>query len=180
MARAGSNHKGGSTDGGFGEVITGAEMARILGMARNTVTRLAKAGMPVYDYKGPRKAPRFDSATCIRWLRDREIQKARGGDESDNLDIDEIRRRTELAKMKQAEIETAVVEERFGDVEAILEELSAALATIRASLVSMPKYAAQLEHQDALTIERRLEEEIFRILEELSDFTVEDDDGSSD
>lgn len=182
MARSGENHKGGSPEG-LGTICSGAELARILGCSRNTVTRYSKAGMPAYDMKGPRSSPRYDSAACIRWLKEREATKARGSDEDDdNLDIDEIRRRTELAKMKREEIETAVVEERYGDVEAILEELSLALGTIRANLISLPKYAGQLEHQDSTTIENRLEEEVYRILGELSDFTIEDDeddDGSS-
>jgi phage terminase Nu1 subunit (DNA packaging protein) len=130
--------------------------------------------MPVYDNEGPRSSPRYDSAAAIRWIRDREIQKASGGDD-DKLSIEEIRRRTELAKMKKEEISLAIDEERYGDVEAIIEELGHALATVRANLMSLPKFAAQLEHQDAGVIEERLEEEIYRMLEELSSFSVEEE-----
>lgn len=179
MAKSGTNHKGGNTDAGVGSIVSGQELARILGISRQYVTNHSKSGMPIHDRKGPRDSPRFDSALCIRWLRDREIQKARGG-ESDQLTIEEIRRRTELAKMKKEEIELAVVEERYGDVDAILEELGSALAVIRANLIALPKYAAQLEHQDAMVIEKRLEEEVYRMLEELSDFLIEEDDDESE
>lgn len=109
----------------------------------------------------------------------REIQKIRGsGGDSDELTIEEIRRRTELARMRKEELSLAVEEERYGDVEAILRELSHALATIRGRLMSLPKFAAQLEHKDATEIERRLEDEIHMMLQELSDFAVEEDDGS--
>lgn len=156
--------------------MNGQDLARILGISRQYVTTHTKAGMPIYDRKGVRGSPRYDSAACIRWLRDREIKKVRGDDSEDRLDIDEIRRRKELAQMKKEQIELAVMEERYGDIESILHELGGALSTIRASLIAIPKFAAQLEHQDASAIEKRLEEEIYRILEELSDFTVEDDD----
>ncbi|SEG12630.1 terminase small subunit [Marinobacterium lutimaris] len=178
MAKSGSNHKGGNSDGGFGTICNGTDLARILGVSRQSVTTFTKKGMPVYDHEGHRKSPRYDSAACIRWWKDLELQKARGGSDADELDIDEIRRRTELAKMKKEEISLAVEEERYGDVEAILEELGHSLATIRASLMALPKYAAQLEHKDATFIENRLEEEVYRMLEELADFTVEDDDSS--
>jgi len=151
MAKSGSNHKGANSGGGFGTICNGAELARMLGVSRPTITR---------------------------WWKDRELQKSRGSSDTDDLDIDEIRRRTELAKMKKEEISLAVEEERYGDVEAILEELGHALATIRASLMALPKFAAQLEHQDAGVIEKRLEEEVYRMLEELADFTIEEDDGS--
>lgn len=177
MARTGTNHKGANSDGGFGTICNGAELARFIGVSRPTITKFTKAGMPIYDEKGARNSPRYDSAACIRWWKDRELQKARGSGDSEELDIDEIRRRTELAKMKKEEISLAVEEERYGDVEAILEELGNALATIRASLMSLPKCAAQLEHQESGFIEKRLEEEVYRMLEELADFTVEDDDG---
>jgi len=178
MAKSGSNHKGANSGGGFGTICNGAELARMLGVSRPTITKFTKAGMPIYDENGPRKSPRYDSAACIRWWKDRELQKSRGSSDTDYLNIDEIRRRTELARMKKEEISLAVEEERYGDVEAILEELGHALATIRASLMALPKFAAQLEHQDAGVIEKRLEEEVYRMLEELADFTIEEDDGS--
>ncbi|WP_010322165.1 terminase small subunit [Marinobacterium stanieri] len=178
MARSGDNHKGANSGGGSGTVCNGTELARFMGVARTTITSFTKAGMPILDNKGPRKSPRYDSAACVRWWRDRDLNKARSSGDDDQLDIDEIRRRTELARMKKEEISLAVEEERYGDVEAILEELGHALATIRANLMALPKYAAQLEHQEASVIERRLEEEVYRMLEELSDFTVEDDDSS--
>jgi len=176
MARSGTSHKGGNTDAGSGSIVSGQELARILGISRQYVTNHAKSGMPVFDKGGPRGAGRYDTAACIRWLRDREIQKARGGEGADKLGIDEIRRRKELAMMKKEEIELAVMEERYGDIEAILDELGSALATIRANLIALPKFAAQLEHQEADVIERRLEEEVYRMLEELADFSSEDED----
>lgn len=181
MARSGTKHKGGNTDAGSGTIVNGQELARILGISRQYVTTHAKAGMPAYDNGGPRNANRYDTAACIRWLRDREIQKAHGKSEDDDkLHIDEIRRRKELAMMKKEEIELAVMEERYGDIEAILEELGSALATIRASLIALPKVSAQLEHQESTVIERRLEEEIYLMLEELADFSAESDGDSSD
>lgn len=180
MARSGANNKGGNTDAGTGTIVSGQELARILGISRQYVTNHAKAGMPVHDKNGPRGSARYDSAKCIRWLRDREIQKATGSGDAEEMGIDEIRRRKELAMMKKEEIELAVMEGRYGDVDAILEDLGSALSTIRASLISLPKFAAQLEHQEALVIEKRLEEEIYRMLGELADFTVEDDDDDTD
>nr|WP_158651696.1 terminase small subunit [Marinobacterium profundum] len=177
MANASKNHKGGQSAGGVGTITNGQALARMLGVSRHSVTGYVKRGMPIYDNGGPRDAPRYDSAMCIRWLRDMEVQKSTGNN-TDELNIDEIRRRKELALMKKEEIGLAVVEERYGDIEAIMDELGEALATIRAHLMALPKYAAQLEHQDALTIEKRLEEEVYRMLEELADFTVDDDDDS--
>lgn len=179
MAKAGKNHKGGNTDAGSGIIVNGQELARIFGVSRQYITTFRKAGMPIHDNEGPRKHPRYNTAACIRWKRDADIKKARGdagADGEDPLDIDEIRRRTELAKMKKEEIDLAVLEERYGDIEAILEELSAALVTIRASLIALPKIAPQLEHMDSADVELRMEEEIYRILEELADFTADDDE----
>jgi phage terminase Nu1 subunit (DNA packaging protein) len=178
MARTGTNHKGANSEGGFGTICNGAELARIIGVSRPTITKFTKAGMPVYDEKGARGSPRYDSAACIRWWKDRELQKARGSGDTDELDIDEIRRRKELAMMKKEEIELAVLEERYGDVEAIMDELSGALATIRASLIALPKIAAQLEHQEAAAIERRIEDEVYLMLNELADFTADDSSDS--
>lgn len=178
MARTGENHKGANSGGGSGTVCNGTELARIMGVSRTTITSFTKAGMPTLDNKGPRKSPRFDSAACIRWWKDRELNKARSSGGDDELDIDEIRRRTELAKMKKEEISLAVEQERYGDVEAILDELGHALSTIRGKLMALTKIAAQLEHKDAGVIEQRLDDEVRRMLEELADFTVEDDDSS--
>lgn len=178
MANASNRHKGGQSGGGSGTIVSGQELARILGISRTTVTTYTKNGMPIYDNKGPRKAPRYDSALCIRWWKDREITKVTGG-ETEKLGIDEIRRRKELALMKDAEIDLAVKQERYGDIEAIMLELSACLGTIRGNLIALPaKLSAQLENQDAAFIERRLVGEIDDMLEELSEFSVdEDDDG---
>jgi len=174
MARSGTNHKGGQSSGGIGDIINGTDLARTLGVSAGSVRTYVKQGMPIYDNKGLKKAPRYDSAMCIRWLRDREIGRMTSGD-SDSLPIEEIRRRAELAKMKKEEIELAVLEEKFGSIEAILEELSHCLATVRANLISLPKFSAQLEHQDSDVIEKRLEDEVYRMLEELSEFTADDE-----
>src|SRR5690554_6429915 len=111
MAKAGENHKGGNTDAGTLLRVNGQELARIFGVSRQYVTSFRKAGMPIHDNGGPRNHPRYNTAECIRWKRDADIQKARGrsGESDENqLDIDEIRRRTELAKMKKEEIDLAV------------------------------------------------------------------------
>lgn len=175
MARP-RNLKGGNTDAGAGMIVNGTDLARTLGVSRQTVTNLTKRGMPIHDREGVRGSPRYDTARCIRWLRDEELARARGDSEDDQLPIDEITRRTELAKMRKAEIELANLEERYGDVELILDELSAALSTIRASLMALPQISPQIEHMDSAAIEKRLEEEIYRTLEELADFSVDDDD----
>ena len=130
MAKSGKNHKGGNTDAGSGLIVNGQELARILGCSRQYVTSYRKAGMPIHDNNGPRQTPRYNTADCIRWKRDVDIKKARGSSstDEDELDIDEIRRRTELAKMKKEEIELSVLEERYGDIEAILKGMAEAKA----------------------------------------------------
>ena len=167
--------KVGNTDIALGQIVNVTELANMLGTSRQNITRWVGQGCPVFEDKTSQKGRRYDSAAVIRWLRDRALAEVRGNDE-EGLPIEEIRRRKELAQMKKEEISLAVEEERFGSVEAILRELGDALSTIRANLIAMPKFAAQLEHQDALVIEKRLEEEIYRILDELSDFVLEDDD----
>ena len=167
--------KGGNSAGGSGEILNGQQLARYFGTSRQTITAWDRSGMPRYDEKGPRGSPRYNSAVCVDWKIDQEIKRRTKSspDNDDDLEIEEIRRRAELAKMKQAEIELAVTEERFGDIEAILLELSNSLSTIRSTLIALPKIAPQLEHMDALAVEQRLEEEVYRVLNELADFTVE-------
>lgn len=42
--------------------------------------------------------------------------------------------------------------------------------------MALPQISPQIEHMDSAAIEKRLEEEIYRTLEELADFSVDDDD----
>ena len=165
-----------------GIIVSGIELARIFGVSPATVRTLSKRGMPIVDSEGHKGGNRYDTAACIQWKRDYDFKKKfpSSGDDSDELSIEEIRRRTELAKMKKEEIELAVQEERFGDVEAILDELANSLSVIRASMIALPKIAPQLEYLESTAIEARLEEEIYLILNELADFATsgdgEDDD----
>ena len=176
MARAGDNHKGGNSAGTVGIVCNGQELAHIFGISRQAVTGLQRKGMPAYDDKGPRNAPRYDSAACIKWLESYNQQKInRSTDEDDNLDIEEIRRRRELTGLKKDEISLAVVEERYGDIEAIMESLGKSLAEIRSTLMSIPGLAGQMAFQDTSTIEKLLTEEISRALQELSEYEPETD-----
>lgn len=158
---------------GAGKIVSGQELAMILGVSRNTIQSYRSNGMPIADNNGTRGSARYNTVSCLDWLSKRKLDRIAETDDY-ALDIEEIRRRTELAKMKQAEIELAVTEERYGDIEAILGELSNALTTIRANLIALPKIAPQLEHTDSDLIEKRLEDEIYRVLTELSDFTIDD------
>lgn len=174
MSRTGSNHKGGNSGGTIGKIVTATELAAIVGTSRQTIASYAKAGMPVYDRSGTRGSPRYDSAACIAWITDRKLKKHVGSDDADEMDIDEIYRQTALTKLKREEIQLALDEERYGDIDAVIEDVGLALSEIRAGLISLPTLSAQLEHQDQLTIEKKLTDKVDRMLEELSDFHVEE------
>jgi phage terminase Nu1 subunit (DNA packaging protein) len=137
---------------------------------------MQRKGMPSYDDKGPRNSPRYDSAACIKWLESYNLQKlSRSTDDDDQLDIDEIRRRRELTGLKKDQIALAVVEERYGDIEAIMESLEKSLAEVRSTLMSIPGLSGQMAFQDTSTIEKLLTEEISRALDGLSEYEPETD-----
>lgn len=170
MARSGDNHKGRNTVGATGTIVNGQDLARLMGVARSTVGTYAKQGMPILDNDGLRGAPRFDTAACIRWWKDQELRKVAGGNEDDDLSTDEIYRLTALTKLKQEEIKLARDQERYADIDAVLHEFGMALSNVRAALMKLPTYAAQLEHQDAITIDKKLTDKVDHILQELSEF----------
>ena len=156
-----------------GNIVNQSELARMFGVGRDKVNGFINHGMPIYDNKGRQKAKRFDSAVCINWYSSFEVSLATGDQE--HLSFDEIKRRKELTELKLREIELMKQQERFGDIDLVLEDFSDALAIVRSRIMAIKNIAPQLEHLDQGEIEKKLETELTTALEELSDFDGGDD-----
>ena len=153
-----------------GTIVNQSELARMFGVGRDKINGFIKKGMPIYDSKGRQKAKRFDSAVCIEWHTQHSVAQVTGEDE--HLSFDEIKRRTELTGLKLKEIDLMLKEERFADIELVLEDLSLALAVVRSRVMAIKNISPQLEHLEEKEIEKKLDDELVLALEELSNFEV--------
>lgn len=157
-----------------GELLTTTELARIFGVSRNKIQTYVRQGMPIYDTGGVgTKGHRFDTQACINWMVQQEVSHITG--EEDRIGIDEIKRRTAVAEMEMKEIDLLRAQEKYAEIDLVIESFAAALSNIRGGLMSILKISPQLENLEALDIEERLNEEVKRVLTELNDFDTEDD-----
>lgn len=155
-----------------GELVTTTEISRIFGVSRNKIQTHIKQGMPIYDTGADgSKGHRFDTQACINWLIDQEVAHQFGDDE--RITSDEIRRRTLMAEMQMKEIDLLRAQEKYAEIDLVIESFADALSNIRGSIMSLLKVAPQLENLEALDIEERLNDEVKLILAELVDFDSE-------
>lgn len=175
-----------------GRVVTGAELAIILGYHANSVEQWKRQGMPV-KREGSKGVPhRYDTAECIQWLIRREVERVTaelqaryglsggigqpgesGGAESDtNLAAKPLdyKDRLGLAKARQAELEITLAEGKVVQIADVERVLSGMAAGVRSRLLSLPVRLAR--QMAALTDEtecrQALDKEIAEALTEIS------------
>ena len=153
-----------------GNIVSQSELARMFGVGRDKINGFINKGMSIYDTKGRQKAKRFDSAVCIEWYTQHSVAQVTGEDE--HLSFDEIKRRTVLTDLKIKEIDLMLKEERFADIDLVLEDLALALAVVRSRIMSIKNISPQLEHLEEREIEEKIGAEVVLALEELSEFGV--------
>lgn len=143
--------------------VNRAELAQHMGASLPTVDRWVREGCPVAQ-RGARGVEwKFELPEVIRWWADRKVAAATG----ETTDLDEIEKRTALAKMQAAELDLA---KRKGEV-ALVREFERAqtrmFALIRANIMNVPQRAVLqlLGETDEMIFKTKLTAELRLALE---------------
>ena len=147
-----------------------AEIARICGVAVETIDRWLARGMPIRKQGGRGVAHKFNAAEVIDWRIARATAK-REEVSSDVLDLEEARARKVAAEAESAELDLAARLGELVEVDTVAELVESAFATVRLRLLSVPsKVAPRIASiRSAAKCRRMLEDEFREALDELVD-----------
>lgn len=118
--------------------ITGQEnIAEIFGVAPKTVIAWQEEGLPVLKRGQPGVPSEYDSAACIRWFADRELNRA---------NADRPRDRLHRAQAENAELNLRIRRGELAPVEEVSRILRSAVLAAREYLRGQPpRLALELE-----------------------------------
>lgn len=115
-----------------------AQLAEMFGVSLPTVDRWVTSGCPVVQRGGRGVEWKFDTAAVSKWRQDRAVQDATG---TDKQDVDEIERRTKLAKMRQVELDLAKDMKLVAPIDEFERVSSARAAVIRQNVLNVAQRA---------------------------------------
>jgi len=167
-------------DLGFGNKaginLTMADMTALFAVTPQTMIKYVKLGMPYEGGKG--KSYLFDSAACMKWKMEYEINRLvkdkEVEEDAEVVSLAEAKRRRELAGALKAELELANELAKVANIDDLMENFTDSLINVRAKLVSMSsRMAGILSHQDEEGVSKLIDKEVADMLEELSDYEHE-------
>jgi len=125
----------------MGKKVIHAELAEIMGVAKPTITRYHRAGMPIYKLTGRGKANLYDTEDVIMWWIDNEIAKRFGNlDENENaIDKDHEQARLARANADGKEIDNQERKRELASVTVMAEIIGKVGSQISAVLDSIPQ-----------------------------------------
>lgn len=147
-----------------GRSVNRTQLSEIFGVSMPTVDSWVRNGCPIVKRGGQGRQSEFDTAAVARWLRDRAIEQAGGGDTSDDA---EIERRTKKAKMLQAELELAKAKGDVAPVDEFRRVQASRYALLRQNILNVPQRAVLqlLGETDESTFKQKLRAELVLALE---------------
>lgn len=157
---------------------TQAELAKIFGCSDRIIRRWEDEGMPVVKGSGRSNKKQYPVAACIKWRVEKDMERTKefyGGTDNPEMEeiiqLDEARRRKEVAMALQAELALAKEREQVANIDDLMTNFAEALVRVRAKLVSMPsRMSGLLAYMEETEIESKLEADITDILNELSEY----------
>ena len=160
-----------------GKLVNQTELAAILGVSDTTVRAWQRKGCPVHAPGRKGHAAIYNTADVVEWRTEHAIASIIA--DTAQIDFEEGKRRKIVAEAALAEMDLAIRKAEFVAIEEVGTEVEREYASVRANLTAMPgELAADLEGQDAGTIEELLAGAVAEILEELaldSEFAVEEE-----
>jgi phage terminase Nu1 subunit (DNA packaging protein) len=144
--------------------VTGADLAKILGVTRSTVTNLAVDGVLPKVGRGL-----FDVPTCVQgYMKHRE--RLAGGDDPAATSLTAERSRLARLKADQAEREARIRAGELIEVRAIVPAWLAVANTVRTRMLAIPTRLAtrMVGLKTAVEVESTLRKEIHAALAELA------------
>ena len=141
-------------------IIGQTEIAGIFGVSARTITEWQASGMPIAVQGGPGVPGEYDSATCIRWMVEREVRKVQGENPKDRL-----------ARLQGDDLEMKLASARGKLIDAAVVEpaMRAAIVSARERIRNEPaRIATQLDGLDRAARENRLRELFDEVLITLS------------
>lgn len=100
-----------------------------------TVDDWVRKGCPAVERGGRGKEWQFDTAAIGRWTRDQAAAQAA----PDNVDLEEIEKRTKRAKMTTAEVEAAKAQGLVAPIRDFERAMAAMCAQVRANCMNLPQ-----------------------------------------
>lgn len=120
-----------------GNQVNRSGLAGTFGVSLPTIDNWVSKGAPVVSKGGRGVEWVFDTAEIARWLRDQALADAG----SDNIELDDIEKRTKRARMLEAELSLAVARKEVAPIREF-ERASAAMdAAVRANVMNVPARA---------------------------------------
>lgn len=159
-------------------MVNRRDLARIMGVAMNTVDAFVDRGMPV-ERRGGRGNPwAFDVVACFRWRLEYEVATAVGASTRDITLADAERRKT-IAAAILAEIKVSEQLRSVVKVEDVARIWEGRIVSAREAFIGIPQRLAPLlvGESDQTRIEEQIGREITRALEELAERPDADESG---
>jgi phage terminase Nu1 subunit (DNA packaging protein) len=159
---------------GKGKRVNQTELGAYLGIAKNTIQKWAKVGLP---FKKIGTQVTYDIGEVMKWridwetetLKDELVFASREG--GDSMTPMQAKLRREVAQALTAELDLAIKREQVANIDDLMETFSEALIEVRAKLVSMSsRLSGILSHKDDEGVSKLLDGEVSDMLEVLSDY----------
>lgn len=167
--------------GKAGETVNLTKLAEVFGVGRDTIMEWIAKGMPEFPQPRGSVKRQFDTAMCIKWKAQYELDSISAKYEEklaeqvetnpDKMTKGEADTRKAVAGALMAELELAKSRGQVANIEDLMENFTTALVNVRAKLVGLPtRMAGDLAHQDAAAVTKLLDKEITEMLTALSDY----------
>lgn len=165
-----------SQGGRTGRRVNRADLASLTGASLVTIDNWVRRGMPFVQRGSKGREWIFDTAQCIEWLRQQDVEAALG--DTAKIDYDEARRRKMAADAALAEYELAKARRTVITVEEATAMIADDYARCRRRLMEIPGRLSQrlAGESDPAAVERMLKDDVTAALEELT-ADAGDDDG---
>ncbi|BDC50658.1 hypothetical protein F183_A29740 [Bryobacterales bacterium F-183] len=163
-----------------GPRLNRSKLADFAGVAPTTIDAWLRAGLP-HTRRG--KSLEFRSREVFAWIRERAAADAMKGTD---IREDEIDRRTRLAKMQLAELETAKASGEVITIDESMEDKHELVARVRSKMLALPaRYGAEIAQRAIVaagvsdlaavaienartTTEATLKDAVYEVLDELA------------
>lgn len=154
-------------------IVVGQEqVAAMFGVAPKTIVEWQEQGFPIAKRGGPSVPSEYDSASCIRWLVDREVFKASGESAKDRL----YRLQADSLEMTMAERRRLLL-----PADQIEPAMQAAMVAARERLLQARKrLAVAVQGKTPAECEALLDAEHGGFLERMANWRPTDDDPEDD
>jgi phage terminase Nu1 subunit (DNA packaging protein) len=121
--------------------LTQKQVAELLGLSSRQVKNLVDAGMPTESKGGKIE---YDGPACVRWYVEYKQRTERAAGGETKAQIAELEREERELRVRRLRLELAQEEARLLDAEYVEQQWAAVTQRVRARLLALPTYAAQM------------------------------------